>query len=345
MEKTVETVELLERLAQSCGVAGEERPAAEIACAELKRYTDDLSVDAMGSVTAVVKKGSPLVLLDAHLDEIGLVAAYLGENGFLRVGAVGGVDRRLLAAQEVVILSDEPVEGVVVSKPPHLLSAEEEKKVPKVEDLWVDTGYTTEELKKRVCPGDRIVLKAGFHRLLNGRVCSKALDDRAGVAAVLRALELLKEEPLSCGLAVSLTCQEELGCLGAKTASYSLQPDLAVAVDVSFAHTPDAPEHKCGKLGEGTMIGISPALDKGISDALTALAKEREIPYQLEVMGGLTSTNADSITVSRGGVKCGLLSIPLRYMHTPVEVIDPADVEATARLLAEFVKKVGGIHA
>ena len=337
MELTV----LLERLAQSAGVSGREQPAAEVACAELKRYTDDISVDAMGSVTAIIKQGSPLVLLDAHMDEIGLIVTSLGENGYLKAAAVGGVDRRLLIAQEVVILSEEPVEGVVASKPPHLLSADESKKVPKVDDLWIDTGLTTEELEQKVAPGDRIRFKAGFHRLMNGRVCSKSLDDRAGVAAVLRALELLKDETLSCGLAVTFTCQEELGCLGAKTASYSTAPDLALTVDVSFAHTPDAPEHKCGKLGGGTMIGISPTLDKGVSDELTALAKEKKIPYQLEVMGGLTSTNADSITVSRGGVKCGLLSIPLRYMHTPIETIEVEDVESTARLMAEFVKKAG----
>lgn len=341
----MELTALLEQLAQSTGVSGGELPAAEVACAELKRYTDDISIDAMGSVTAVVKQGSPLVLLDAHIDEIGLIVTSLGENGFLKAAAVGGVDRRLLIAQEVVILSEEPVEGVVASKPPHLLSADESKKVPKVDDLWIDTGLTTEELEQKVALGDRIRFKAGFHRLMNGRVCSKSLDDRAGVAAVLRALELLKDEPLCCGLAVTFTCQEELGCLGAKTASYSVAPDLALTVDVSFAHTPDAPEHKCGKLGGGTMIGISPTLDKGVSDELTALAKEKKIPYQLEVMGGLTSTNADSITVSRGGVKCGLLSIPLRYMHTPIETIEVEDVESTARLMAEFVKKAGGRDA
>lgn len=341
----MELLNLLERLAQANGVAGLEGSAAEVACEALKNYTNDIQTDAMGSVTALIKEGSPLVLLDAHLDEIGLAATYLGEGGFVKAAAVGGVDRRLLIAQEVVILAAEPVEGVIASKPPHLLSADESKKVPKVDDLWIDTGLSKQELEQKVALGDRIVLKAGFHHLLNGRVCSKALDDRAGVAAVLRALELLKDETLNCGLAVSLTCQEELGCLGAKTASYAIQPDLALTVDVSFAHTPDAPEHKCGKLGKGTMIGISPTLDKGLSDKLTALAKEKEIPYQLEVMGGLTSTNADSITVSRGGVKCGLLSIPLRYMHTPIETIAVEDVESTARLMAEFVKKAGGCHA
>ena len=337
----MEMIDLLEHLAQSTGVSGQEDTAAEMICEELKQYTDNVVTDAMGSVTAVIREGTPLVLLDAHLDEIGLIVTYLGENGFLKAAAVGGVDRRLLIAQEVLILSKDPIEGIIASKPPHLLSAEEEKKVPKVDDLWIDTGYSTEELKEKVSLGDRVLLKSAFYRLLNGRVSSKALDDRAGVAAVFRALELLKNEPLSCGLAVSFTCQEELGCLGAKTASYAMKPDLAVTVDVSFAHTPDAPEEKCGKLGEGTMIGISPTLDKGISDTLTALAKEKGIPYQLEVMGGLTSTNADSITVSRGGVKCGLLSIPLRYMHTPIETIDPADVESTAGLMAEFVKKAG----
>lgn len=335
------TVKLLEELTQAKGVSGAENSAAELACSLLRQYAGRVTVDAMGSVTAVIREGSPLVLLDAHLDEIGLIVTHLGENGFLKVAAVGGVDRRLLIAQEVEVLSEEPVEGVVASKPPHLLSGGEEKKVPKVEDLWVDTGLSTEELKEKVCLGDRVVLKSAFRRLLNGRVSSKALDDRAGVASVLLALELLKDETLNCGLAVTFTSQEELGTLGAKTASYSIRPDLAVTVDVSFAHTPDVAEHKTGKLGKGTMIGIAPSLNGEVSDMLTKLAKEHDIPYQLEVMGGLTSTNADSITVSRGGVKCGLLSIPLRYMHTPVELVDPADVESTARLMAEFVKKAG----
>lgn len=337
----MQTVELLKQLAQSRGVSGMEQPAAETAAALLKEYTNEVRTDPMGSVSAVIRPGSPLVLLDAHIDEIGLVVSYIGENGFLKAASVGGVDRRLLIAQEVIILSETPVEGVIASRPPHLLTAEEEKKVPKVEDLWIDTGFSKQELEKRVCLGDRILLKADFHELLAGRVCSKALDDRAGVAAVLKALEFLKGEELSCGLAVSFTSQEELGCLGAKTSAYTIHPDLAVTVDVSFAHTPDAPEHKCGKMGEGTMIGIAPTLDRGVSDVLTRLAKENDIPYQLEVMGGLTSTNADSITVSRGGVKCGLLSIPLRYMHTPIETIEVADVESTARLLAEFVRKAG----
>lgn len=173
-------------------------------------------------------------------------------------------------------------------------------------------------------------------------MCSKALDDRAGVAAVLWCLELLRDGPLACDLAVAFCVQEELGTRGAGTAAFGLAPDAALAVDVSFARTPDADPDKCGVMGKGPMIGWSPCLDAGISRRLTALSGKRGIPSQAEVMGGDTGTDADAIASVRTGVPAGLVSIPLKYMHTPTEVVQLSDVEDVGRLLAAYVQDMDG---
>ncbi|MBR4306261.1 MAG: M42 family peptidase, partial [Ruminiclostridium sp.] len=152
-------------------------------------------------------------------------------------------------------------------------------------------------------------------------------------------LSLLKDKKLKYNLDVSFTSQEETGERGAKIAAFNLNPDICLEMDVSFAYTPDSERHKCGELGKGVMIGVAPSLSKRLSKELIAIAKEKEIPYSLEVMGGETGTNADAIGVAKGGAECGTLSIPLRYMHTPVEVVDPKDIEAIGRLIYEFAKE------
>ena len=177
--------------------------------------------------------------------------------------------------------------------------------------------------------------------MTGSRVTSKALDDRAGVAAVLHCLELLKDAALSWDVAAAFAVQEELGCRGSAAAAYALQPDRAIAVDVSFALTPDANPAKCGKLGGGPMVGYAPGLDYAMCRRLEDVAKQAGIPCQQEVMGGDTGTDADSISAARAGVPTALLSIPLRYMHTPVEMVDLRDVENVGKLMAEYIKKEG----
>ena len=178
-----------------------------------------------------------------------------------------------------------------------------------------------------------------FDRLLGDRVCAKALDDRAGCAAILQTLELLKEEELSCNVAVLFSVQEELGLRGAAPAAFAITPDAAIAVDVSFAHTPDANRAQSGVLGGGAMLGISPILDQDITEQLRELAQTHEIAVQYEVMGGKTGTDADAMTLVKEGIPTGLLSIPLRYMHTPVEVASLRDIQAVADLMAAFAKE------
>ncbi|MEG6572422.1 M42 family peptidase [[Clostridium] cellulosi] len=310
----------------------------------VKRFAPDTFRDPLGNIIAPVKKakeGRPHILLEAHMDEIGFVVQTIDDDGFVHIGKVGGPDIRVLLGSEVTIFGKEPVYGVFCCRPPHLSSNDDYKKVPELDELAIDIGYTHDKAVEKVSPGDYITLRQAPAELINGLITGKALDNRAGVATVLRCLELCAEK-VDCGLTAAFTLSEELGCRGAVTASYTAAPTHAIVVDVSFGYTPDAPKEKCGKIGRGPMIGISPVLSGEVTSVLFEAAKANNIPYQTEVMGGETGTNADSVSISRGGVATGLVSVPLRYMHTAVETIAVSDVENTARLMAAAVEQIGG---
>jgi endoglucanase len=217
------------------------------------------------------------------------------------------------------------------------LSAGEKKKNPKVDEVSIDIGYSKEEAEKRVFPGDRVTLLAPARELLNGITSGRALDDRAGCVSLVKALEYLEGRQLNCGLSVLFSTLEEVGGMGAKTAAYRAAPTHAIAVDVSFAHTPDAAKEKCGILGKGPMVGFAPILSREMSRELVNLAEKNRIPFQREVMGGRTGTNADDIAIARAGVLTGLVSIPQKYMHTPIEAVAVEDVENTGKLLAAYI--------
>lgn len=342
-------LENLRALCTAPGTPGQEYAASGCAARLLREFAPDARVDAFGNVMGTIPcedPHAPTLLLDAHMDEIGLIVTEIDDKGFLKVARCGGMDRRLLAAQPVRVYTKTGVlGGMIGSKPPHLESKEDAKKVPEITDLFVDIGMEPETAKETIRPGDRVVIESGLVELLNGRVSGKALDDRSGVAAILEALRQTvgSGEALPVRLAVLFSGREETGGQGARIGSFSLAPDWAIAVDVSFAAQPGVPAEKCGKLGKGPMIGIAPALDAALSASLVQLAREAEIPFQQEVMGGTTGTNADDIGISRAGVRTGLLSIPQRNMHTPVEIVQISDVEDTARLLAEWIRKGVGL--
>lgn len=335
----MEIKEMVLRLADAAGVSGAEAPAAQVA-AELLSPLGQVETTPLGSVVCRInppKEGGRHYLLDAHLDEIGMIVTYITDEGFLRVGNVGGLDRRLLMAGEVLVhTADGPLYGVICSVPPHLQGGE--AKNPKVEEIAIDIGLDKEEAGRRVCFGDRVTFSIKGRALLGRAVTGKALDDRAGCAAVLRAAELLQGGRLGCGVTLVLSSQEEVGGIGARTAAFAVAPTHCITVDVSFAHTPDTPRYKCGELGKGPMIGFSPVLDQQMGRELVQIAKEQGIPYQCEVMGGATGTNADDIACSGAGVRTALLSVPQQYMHTPVEKVDLRDIEDTARLIAAYIK-------
>lgn len=334
----MELKDMLFALSEKYGASGNESPAAELALEMLREYCPEAEIidgNVIGNF-GVHRDGLPLLVLDAHIDQVGFIVTSITDEGFIKFDHLGGIDRRLLPAQPVIIHGKSDIKGVISSVPPHLSSGTE---VLKFEDAAIDTGLSREELEKTVSLGDSITFDVKCRSLIGERMTGLALDDRCGVAAILKTLELLTEKPLRYNVTVIFSVQEELGERGAKTGAFRIDPDVAIAVDVSFAMAMGENEKKCGKLGAGPMIGVSPSLSRAVSDSLISTAKKGNIPYQTEVMNGLTSTNADQYSVSRGGSKACTVSIPLRNMHTPVEVIDISDVRNTAELLAEFIKE------
>ena len=332
---------LVFRLCSAPGAPGAEASAAKAAAAELKDLSET-NIDRMGNLTAEFgsREAEEHVLLDAHIDQIGLIVTGIDENGFLHVDRCGGADARVLPGGAVVVLGEETLSGVVCCTPPHLNEGGEDKVDP-VDKLAVDVGLPRKKAEKLVQPGDRILFWNEPKRLAGTRIAAAGLDDRAGAAALVRCAQLLKGEELRCRVTLLLSVQEEVGGQGAVTGAFSAQPTKAVAVDVSFADQPGLPPEKCGTLGGGPMIGVAPVLNRGITEALIRLAEEKDMPWKRDVMGGATGTNSDGIARTGCGVPTGLISIPLRYMHTPAEVVDLRDIENTAQLLAAYLREVG----
>ena len=342
MEKELTELErLVFRLCRAPGAPGEESSAAKAAAAELGGIAKT-APDRMGNLTA--EFGDPdaeeHVLLDAHLDQIGLIVTGIDENGFLLVDRCGGADARVLPGGLVTVYGREALCGVVCCTPPHLSEGGEDKVEP-VDKLAVDAGLSGKRAEELVRPGDRILFRTEPRRLAGTRIAAAGLDDRASVAALIRCARLLSGEKLRCRVTILLSAQEEVGGQGAKTGAFSAQATQAVAVDVGFALQPGVPKEKCGALGGGPMIGIAPVLDGGITERLIRIAQEKGMPWKRDVMGGSTGTNSDEIATTGGGVPTGLISIPLRYMHTPAEVVDLMDIENTAQLLAAYLREAG----
>ena len=313
----------------------------------IKEYLPDgfrAETDRLGNLTASVKGVGKTFLLDAHADRIGMIVTAIEDGGFLRVAKCGGMDARVLAAQDVTVWGKEPVYGVITSTPPHLSTAEDAKKAADFDKILIDTGLSKEKAAELISPGDRVTVRSPYAELMNDRISGAALDDRAGCAVIIRAAELIAQHNVYPNVVLLFSGQEETGGDGAVTGSFQIDADECICVDVSFADAPDMPSNKCGKLGKGPMIGIAPVLDYEISTKLQKLAREKKIPYQLELMGDSTGTNADHIAVSRGGIRTGLVSVPQRNMHTGVEIINVNDVENSAKLIAEYVLG-GGLDA
>lgn len=330
--------ETLTALCTARGISGDEKIAAHSALCCLKAYCPDAHIS-HGNVVGTfgsTDEAAPHVLLDAHIDQVGLIVTSVTDDGFVTVGNVGGLDRRLFPVQRVWIYGKRVLPGIICALPPHLTHGGE--KVQQIEEVRIDTGFSADELRGIVQPGDSVYFD-GVTAEIGGKFTSPALDDRCGVAAILYALDELSDEELPCKVTVQFSTEEEVGERGAAIGCFAANPDIALAVDVSFAG--DKKLSKTGKMGWGAMIGFSPSLSREISDALTDAAHDNDIPYQVEVMAGTTGTNADRFSVCREGVKACTVSIPLDYMHTPCEVIDLTDVELTGKLLAAYLRRCG----
>ena len=331
--------ETLFKLCKAHGVSGREGEVAGLLKSILAEYSDSVCLSPLGSVVAKISEpceGYPTIMLEAHLDEVGLVVTCITDDGFLKVAKCGGVDAGLLVAQEVVVCGKRDLPGVVCSTPPHLAAAKKETALT-MDDIYIDVGMERAAVEDLVEIGDVVSYVCRPVCLKNGRVSAKSLDNRAGATAVLLAIDNLKNSECKCGVVAVFSSLEETSGKGATTCGYMVDPDFAICVDVSFAKALGCPKDKCADMGKGAMIGIAPTLDYDLSQRLQKIAESKNIPHQLEIMGGLTSTDADKICVARGGVKTGLCSIPLKYMHSPIEVVDLCDIDSAAKILENFV--------
>lgn len=328
----------LERLCTCTAPSGFEGPAAAVAAELLRPLVDEVSIDRMGNVLGVRRSktpNAPKLLLDAHLDEIGLIVTGV-EDGFLRFRSIGGVDPRMLPGRELVVLTDPPLRGLVACP----AGGDENKSVP-LNELYVDVGLSQEEAERAVPVGTPMVYRAGCFPLGEDQMCGKSMDDRACFVTLLRAAELLRDKELDVELHILGSTREEVSGAGAVVGTWAVAPDFCVAVDVTHGKTPDGPADKTFDLGGGPAIGVGPNMTRWMTERMIAKAREHSIPYQLEVMSGHTGTNGWEMQISREGVATSVLSLPLKYMHTPVETLSLADMEGVAQLLAAFTENLG----
>lgn len=335
---------VLERLSLLRGPSGFERPVAETAVELMRPLLDEANVDRFGNAVGVRlcgRPGAPRLLLDAHLDEVGLMVTGV-EEGFLRFRTIGGVDPRMLPDQEVTVLTDPPILGVVACLPPHVLKAEDMRRSIPVDQLRVDVGLTQEQAERAVPIGTSMVYREEPVLLRNGRFSGKALDDRACFAVLLRTAELLRDKSLDVDLYLLGSTREEVSGAGVRVGTYGIHPDFCVAVDVTHAKAPDTGSSRQSKLGGGPQIGMGPSMTRWMTQRMRTKAGELGIPCDVEVMEGHTGTNGWYMQTVREGIATAVVSLPLRYMHSPVETVALEDIESTAALLAAFIEHLGG---
>jgi putative aminopeptidase FrvX len=305
----------------------------------LAPLVDEIRTDALGNVMAL-KKGCGsshhAVMLAAHMDEIGLMVTGT-DSGFLRFTSVGGFDPRVLPGQEVLVHGRDDLPGLIVSLPPHVLPAESRDKVSEIHELLIDVGLDEAEVKSRVRIGDPITFRTRMVKL-GAEVCAgKAMDDRAGVASLILAVNELRTLRHEWDVTVVATVQEEVGLKGALVSAYGIHPDLAVAVDVTHGDMPGVDEADTVGFSKGPAIGYGPSISPEVFERLTGAAHQHGIPWQRDPIPSHSGTDAWAMQIVREGVPTGLLSLPLRYMHTPVESLCLKNVVRTGRLLALFV--------
>ena len=335
---------LLKELSEAEGIAGFEGPIRQLVRQYWEPLVDQIDEDNLGSLIAL-KKGvgeepRPKLMLAAHMDEIGLMVTDI-EKGFLRIARVGGMDRRVLLGLEVTVHGRRDLPGVVATRPPHVLSQEERKKTVPLEKIFVDVGLSEEKVRELVSVGDLISIRREMLELKNRRVSGKSLDDRACVAAITLALERLQTIRHHWDVYAVATAQEETGLKGAMTAAYGVSPDAAIALDATFGEQPGVPKSDALPLGKGPSIAVGPNFHPKLVERLKGVAEDREIPYHMDPIPGRSGTDAWAIQVTRDGVPTALVSVPVRYMHHPVETLATEDVERAGRLLAAFVADSG----
>lgn len=330
--------QFLEAISELPGLSGHEAEVAARIREAWEPLVDEVRTDPLGNVIAL-KRGEgaeprPRVMIATHMDEIGFMVLAIEKGGFLRVAPVGGIDVRNVLAHRVRVYGRRELVGYLGMLPPHLTTGEEMTKPVPMKDLFVDVGLPEERVRALVEPGDLVVREQRAVQLLGGRLAGKAFDNRASCAAAYHALLELGRRRHQVDVLAVATVQEEVGLRGAVTSTFGVAPEVGIAVDVGFARQPGVEKDRSAEPGGGPAIAVGPNIHPQVYRFLVEQAKREGIPHQLEPIPGRTGTDAWALQVARSGVATGLLSVPLRYMHSTVETVDLQDVEATGRLLA-----------
>lgn len=342
----VESINFLQRMLESPSPSGYEQPVQQVVREWADKYANEVKTDVHGNVIASLNPdGQPRIMFAGHCDQIGFMVQHIDDDGFITVNPIGGHDVMVLIGQNVTCWTKQgPAHGVIARKPIHLLRDDERNKVPQITDLWVDIGAKNKkEAEKLVEIGDPVTYTLTMRKLRNGVAVAPAMDDKVGVWVVMEALRLLSDKKFEAAVFCVSTVQEEVGLRGAITSSFNIAPQVGIAVDVTFATDHPGVEKKIsGKvdLHKGPVVYRGPNINPVVYDLLVKSAKRKKIPYQPSGASRPTGTDANAMQLSRGGVATGLVSVPNRYMHSPVEMVALNDLENCAKLLAEFVLSV-----
>jgi tetrahedral aminopeptidase len=336
----------LKNLLQTPSPPGEEQRLQEVVRTWARPLAHELRTDLHGNVIAALNpNGSPRIMLAGHCDQLALMVEHIDDNGFLYVQPMGGWDMQVLLGQKLTLWSKSgPLAAVVSRKAPHLLSADERKKVPEFTDIWIDMGLRDRaEAESLVALGDALTVELGVRPLRNDLLASPALDDKVGVWTVMETLRLLHDKPLHAAVFCVSTVQEEIGLRGAATSAYGIRPTVGIAVDVTHAtDTPGTEKKQVGdtRLNAGPVLFRGPNINPHVHERLCAASRTKHLSLRVRGAPPATGTDANAIQLARAGVATGLVGIPNRYMHSPVEVVSLKDLDNAARLLAEFCQGV-----
>jgi putative aminopeptidase FrvX len=335
-------------LLDAAGPSGDERAATRV----WRRYAEqfaEVKTDSLGSTTAAANPGgTPVIGVFGHIDEIGLVIVHIDDEGYLWFAGVGGWTATVLLGQRIRVLTKSgPVIGAIGKKPPHLLNDWDKQRGDKIDTMWIDIGAADgDAARKIVRVGDLAVIEQPAVPILGDRLVSRAVDNRAGAFVAAESVRLYAESPGTASLVGVASVQEETSFGGAFTAGYGIAPAAAIVVDVT--HASDYPGIEKTRVGDVT-LGGGPAISRGsgVHATLTELAIEAAeaegIPYQLEASSGATHTDADAVSLTRAGVPSAVISVPNRYMHSPNEIVDLNDLEATAKLVAAIARRLDAV--